>query len=107
MKLLLLCVLISFSFAISAQPNNKIIIGVVDSLESTILNEKRKIWVHVPGTNGLGIYSQKKYPVVYLLDGDGHFSSVVGMMQQLTTVNGNALFPEMIVVGIPNTDRTR
>jgi predicted alpha/beta superfamily hydrolase len=41
------------------------------------------------------------------LDGDAHFYSVVGMIQQLSTVNGNMISPEMIVVGIPNTDRTR
>jgi predicted alpha/beta superfamily hydrolase len=41
------------------------------------------------------------------LDGDGHFSSVVGMIQQLSSINGNTMCPKMIVVGIPNTDRTR
>ena len=29
------------------------------------------------------------------------------MTQQLSSVNGNTICPEMIVVGIPNTDRTR
>jgi len=42
-----------------------------------------------------------------LLDGDGHFYSVVGMIEQLSTTNGNTICPEMIVVAIPNTDRTR
>ena len=41
------------------------------------------------------------------LDGDAHFPSVVGIIQQLSQVNGNTVFPEMIVVAIPNTDRTR
>lgn len=48
-----------------------------------------------------------KYPVLYLLDGSGHFYSVTGMIKQLSTTNGNTVSPEMIVVGIPNTDRTR
>jgi predicted alpha/beta superfamily hydrolase len=90
-----------------AQSDNKIIIGKIDSLQSNILNEKRKIWVYVPGDGAIDIYAKKRYPVVYLLDGDGHFSSVVGMIQQLSTVNGNMICPEMIVVAIPNTDRTR
>jgi predicted alpha/beta superfamily hydrolase len=90
-----------------AQTDNRIIIGKIDSIQSTILNEKRKIWVYVPGGGALDIYSKQRYPVVYLLDGDGHFSSVVGMIQQLSTVNGNMICPEMIVVGITNTDRTR
>ena len=42
-----------------------------------------------------------------MLDGDAHFSSVVGMIQQLSPVNGNTICPKMIVVGIPNTNRTR
>jgi predicted alpha/beta superfamily hydrolase len=90
-----------------AQTDNKIIIGKIDSIQSNILNENRKIWVYVPGEGALDIYAKKRYPVVYLLDGDGHFSSVVGMIQQLSTVNGNMICPEMIVVAIPNTDRTR
>jgi predicted alpha/beta superfamily hydrolase len=31
----------------------------------------------------------------------------VGMIEQLSTINGNTVCPKMIVVGIPNTDRTR
>jgi predicted alpha/beta superfamily hydrolase len=90
-----------------AQTDNKITIGKIDSIQSNILNEKRKIWVYVPGDGAIDIYAKKRYPVVYLLDGDGHFSSVVGMIQQLSTVNGNMICPEMIVIAIPNTDRTR
>ncbi len=44
--------------------------------------------------------TQKKYPVVYLLDGDWHFVSVVGMLQQLSYINGNTICPEMIVVDL-------
>jgi predicted alpha/beta superfamily hydrolase len=48
-----------------------------------------------------------RYPVVYLLDGDAHFQSVVGMIQQLSEANGNMNCPGMIVVALPNTDHTR
>ncbi len=90
-----------------AQADNKIVIGKVDSVYSTILKEQRKIWVYVPNMNtGMQTTSQR-FPVLYLLDGDAHFNSVVGMIQQLSQVNGNTIFPEMIVVAIPNTDRTR
>ncbi|MGM5471233.1 alpha/beta hydrolase-fold protein [Flavobacteriaceae bacterium LMO-SS05] len=82
----------------------KIIIGTEDSLLSTILNEQRKVWVYVPDSPP---NSDTTYPVVYLLDGDGHFPSVVGLIQQLSTINGNTVVPKMIVVGIPNTDRLR
>jgi uncharacterized protein len=93
---------ILFSFLATAQTGNTIVFGKIDSIESTILGEQRKVWVYVPegaATN--------RYPVVYLLDGEGHFSSVVGMIHQLSSVNGNMICPKMIVVGIPNTDRFR
>jgi predicted alpha/beta superfamily hydrolase len=88
-----------------AKESNAIKIGVTDSLFSKELNEQRKLWVYVPDNYKKG--SQTLYPVVYLLDGDGHFYSVAGMIHQLSMVNGNTICPEMIVVGIPNTDRTR
>jgi len=88
-----------------AQEEGKIVIGKVDSIYSTILNEQRKVWVYMP--NGLKDKSTQRYPVVYLMDGTAHFYSVVGMIQQFSQVNGNTICPEMIVVGIDNTDRTR
>ncbi|ULQ50881.1 alpha/beta hydrolase-fold protein [Flavihumibacter fluvii] len=91
----------------SAQSGNSIVIGKIDSVSSKILKEQRKIWVYVPDGGPVGQYAAQRYPVLYLLDGDAHFFSVVGMVQQLSTVNGNMICPEMIVVGIPNTDRTR
>ena len=104
MKYFPILFLLLLTLPAAAQNNNTVVIGTIDSLQSKILNEQRKVWVHVPGgaTN-----STKKYPVVYLLDGDAHFYSVVGLIHQLSSVNGNTICPEMIVVGIPNTDRTR
>lgn len=108
MKQLLLSLLFFALFCnIQAQEDKKITIGRIDSVQSIILGEQRQVWVYVPDEGAGEIFSKQKYPVVYLLDGDGHFSSVVGMIQQLSSVNGNMLCPKMIVVGIPNTDRTR
>jgi predicted alpha/beta superfamily hydrolase len=87
--------------------NNKVVIGTVDSIYSKILNENRRIWVYVPAMTNPGPFGIQHYPVVYLLDGEAHFFSVVGMIQQLSHVNGNTNCPEMIVVGIQNTDRMR
>ncbi len=106
-KALILILLVAGYFRVSAQSENKVVIGKIDSIHSKILGEQRKIWVYVPNDGPEGIYSKQHYPVVYLLDGDAHFYSVVGMIQQLSQVNGNSICPEMIVVGIPNTDRTR
>lgn len=107
MKSLLLFI---FAFVLTTgftqSTSNSIVIGTIDSIYSKVLNERRKIWVYVPNTNNNVVFSQQHYPVVYLLDGDAHFNSVMGMIQQLSEVNGNTLCPEMIIVGIPNTDRT-
>ena len=108
MKLKLL--FISFLFLSSARSqntDNKIVIGKIDSLYSKVIGEERKIWVYVPDGGNNAIFSQQHYLVVYLMDGDAHFYSVMGMIQQLSEVNGNTVCPEMIVVGIPNTDRSR
>lgn len=90
-----------------ANNDTKIVLGTIDSVNSGILHETRKVWVYVPDSYKNNPTTSQRYPVVYLLDGDAHFYSVVGMIQQLSTVNGNSICPEMIVVGIPNTDRTR
>lgn len=97
-------ILSTFGFA---QNKTKVEIGTIDSIFSKVLNEERKIWVHLPRSAQNTGFAKQKYPVVYLLDGDAHFSSVVGMIEQLSEINGNTICPEMIVVGIANTNRSR
>lgn len=87
--------------------NNAIVIGRVDSITSAVLREQRALWVYVPASARDSTYLPQRYPVVYLLDGDDHFAAVTSMIQQLSSFNGNTVCPEMIVVGIPNTDRMR
>lgn len=94
--------IMALSFFANAQ-TNKIEIGTIHTISSKILNEKRAIWIYKPDNFDL----TKKYPVIYLLDGDWHFVSVVGMLQQLSYINGNTICPEMIIVGIPIKDRFR
>jgi uncharacterized protein len=101
--------LLLLAFAVSAghsqTSSNKVVIGTVDSIYSSALKENRRVWVHVPNTNANSLYSHKiAYPVVYLLDGPAHFAYVTGMIQQLS---GNNICPDVILVGIPNTNRTR
>jgi predicted alpha/beta superfamily hydrolase len=80
-------------------------IGRRESVDSKILNQVRPYWVYVPPVASRpGI----KLPVVYLLDGDAQFHSVSGLIQILGTgVNGTHVVPDMIVVAIPNIDRTK
>ncbi len=90
------------------QASNAIEIGFVDSIYSGILHQQRKIWVYIPNSFSYSVFrGQQQYPVVYLLDGDAHFHSFTGIMEHLSEQNGNMVCPDMIVVGILNTNRTR
>lgn len=104
---ILLMTLIYCCQNINAQTESEpIILGEKISLESKILNETRNIWVYLP-EGAKDKLSKKKYPVLFLLDGPTHFYSVSGMIKQLSTANDNMIVPEMIIVGIQNTDRLR
>jgi len=104
--IIIYCFLLFANYSI-AQNKSQITIGTIDSISSKVLNEERKIWIHLPRSANFKGFSKQKYPVVYLLDGDAHFNSVVGIIQELSETNGNTICPEMIIVGIPNTNRTR
>lgn len=93
--------------AIPEKPTQQIVIGQIDSVYSDILAESRNIWVHLPESATNSPSNTTKYPVLYILDGPTHFHSVTGMIRQLSASNGNTIVPEMIIVGIPNTDRSR
>ncbi len=83
-------------------------IGKVDSVWSATLKENRPYLVYTPPSYSDTTNTPHRYPVLYLLDGDAHFHSVSGLIQILGTgVNGTFVVPEMIVVAVPNTDRTR
>ncbi|MDH5768851.1 MAG: alpha/beta hydrolase-fold protein, partial [Nitrospirota bacterium] len=82
--------------------NEDIIIGKHKKLYSDILNEERSLLIHSPPGYEK---SQEKYPVLYVLDG-GYiptFSKVTGTVEFLVWEN----IPNMIIVGIKNTDRER
>lgn len=82
---------------------NDISIGKIEKIHSTILKEDRTLWIHVPGEQRAG--DSLKYPVIYLMDGDSHFKSVVGLIDRMS--NGSSISPKAIVVAIPNTNRPR
>ena len=102
MNRLLLLFFLGLSFPGYCQfTDNSIVIGRVDSLYSKILNEQRKFWIHVPNHEN-DLYQNKKYPVVFLLDGDEFFYSTEGTIRFLSR---NGICPEMILVGIISNDR--
>ena len=90
--------LIVVSVAI-AQPRT----GTVTKLtiKSTVLGEDRIILVRTP----VGYETNKvSYPVLYMTDGDAHINHTSSTIQFLTE---NGRIPDLIVVGVVNTDRTR
>lgn len=80
------------------------IIGHTDSLYSDALQEQRKVWIYLP--QSFNIFTNSKYPVLYLLDGDMYFYGLSGIVRQLSSF-GATICPESIIVAIPNTNRNR
>lgn len=71
------------------------------NIKSATLGEERTILVSLPA--GYERH-QRRYPVLYMTDGDAHILHTTGTVAFLAR---NNRMPEMIVVGITNTDRTR
>ena len=86
----------------SGQDHSKITIGGVEKIYSKTLNEERNIWVYNPGEGQSSKGRKDHYPVLFLLDAEDHFYSTVGIIKQMS-----GRWPEMIVVGITNTNRGR
>lgn len=71
------------------------------ALKSEVLGEERAIIVRTPpGYENSG----QRYPVLYLTDGDAHIGHTSATIEYLSRAGR---MPELIVVGITNTDRTR
>jgi predicted alpha/beta superfamily hydrolase len=76
--------------------------GKRDSINSTILKEKRCFQVVLPA--GYKPESGKKYDVIYVLDGDWN-TKLLSEVEQLLGDEGR--IPHSIIIGILNTDRDR
>ena len=87
-----------------AQNKNNIVIGTINTIHSSILNEEREVLIYVPNSGNSVDKVKTRYPVLYLLDGYASFHSVTGVVQHLSSIGR---IPEMIVVAISNTDRVR
>jgi uncharacterized protein len=106
----ILCIFLWLTSAVLsfAQEGKQIVVGTRDTLYSKILGENRTLLVHLPMTEPDAFAPNQKYPVVYVLDGDGGlFYAVVAISEALSGGSGNFMYPKMIVVGVTNTDRTR
>ena len=92
-------VLLMIATAAIAQPPTGTVKRLV--LKSTVLGEERVVLVRTPAgyeTN------QVRYPVLYMTDGDAHMGHTASSIDFLVQ---NGRIPDLIVVGVTNTDRTR
>ncbi len=89
-----LIVLSSSAFAQYGGPTRLVI-------KSKVLGEDRPILVRTPANYDT---NKRTYPVLYMTDGDNHILHTSGTLEFLAR---NGRMSEMIIVGIPNTDRTR
>lgn len=87
-------------FGSIAQEKKQLVMADVVSVNSKILKEDRTAWVYNPANKK----ESKTYPVIYVLDGETHFKTVVTMVEYLSGAN---VLPPMIIVGILNTNRMR
>ncbi len=84
-----------------AQEAEPIPLGEKLSIHSEVLQEKRPVLVYKPSDYD---QSDTHYPVLYLLDGDAHLLHTAGITQFLSQ---NGKMPPVLIIGLPNTDRTR
>jgi uncharacterized protein len=91
------------TFCMQAQENSPFTTGFEETISSKILGQQRKVWIHIPNSNGGNkIKDRGNYPVIYLLDGSENFNTVVSITEHMAESN---LCPPMIVVGILHPNR--
>lgn len=92
--------LLWFAFG-AVHAGEPITIGETVTISSKILGEERTILVSTPPAYD---QSSQRYPVLYMTDGGGHLTHTRGTVDFLARIG---LMPQVIVVGVTNTDRTR
>ena len=87
------------AFAASGTP---LVIGQAYRVHSSVLDEDRDYRVALPASYGWA--QDRRYPVLYVLDGQTHFIHSVGAVDYLAK---QGEIPEMIVVALDSTNRVR
>ena len=75
---------------------------LTETLHSAVLNENRTITIQLPKSYASA--PDKKYPVIYRLDGKGNIPLITAVLERLQEASAA---PEVIIVAIENTDRQR
>ena len=100
--LLTLCATLAFAApALAEWQDEAISIGVRTSIESEILGETRPLEIRLPEHYDEEL--DRSYPLLVVLDGGSLFQYMVSIFDMIAPNH----LPEMIVVGIPNTNRGR
>lgn len=105
----LLCAILftlSALFTLNIHAQQPIEIGKSYTLKSSVLNEDRSIQIYLPPGYNDTKYPNQQYPVIYLLDGETNFNYLTAYIDKLSKYPYPAI-PEMIIVGIVNTNRNR
>ena len=74
----------------------------IEKLQSKVLNEQREVVVQLPKSYAEN--PEKKFPVIYRLDGAVNLPLMNAVLESLQSENAA---PEVIIVAIENTDRFR
>ncbi len=101
MRTLAATILVLCLVAVTAAAAEPITIGEKVTIQSKILGEERTILISTPANYAR---STERYPVLYMTDGDAHLTHTRGTVDFLSR---NGLMPDLIIVGVVNTDRTR
>jgi uncharacterized protein len=94
-------VLLGLCFS-SVRAGEPIVIGEANRIHSVVLKEDRNYRVYLPKSYKWA--KDRRYPVLYLLDGQTHFAHTAGSVGYLAAQGD---IPEMIVVAIDSTVRVR
>lgn len=93
--------LIVFCFNI-AFGQDKVVIGQRHLIHSDILKEDRTYQVYLPESYSWAL--DRSYPVLYVLDGESHFTHTTGSVSYLSA---QGEIPELIIIAITSTVRIR
>ena len=98
--------LLLFSLVLALGPSvtradTPITVGERIDLPSKVMGEERRLYVSLPASYAR---TKQSYPVLYMTDGEAQFLHTLATTAFLAR---NGVMPEVIVVAVGNTDRTR
>ncbi|MCH5597211.1 alpha/beta hydrolase [Niabella ginsengisoli] len=101
-------ILLFFSLVVNilCVAQDSVVSGVTHPIYSTILKEERTYTISLPQSYYNKKYTPVNYPVFYVLDGEMSFDYMNSIVKFLSK-GVYAHIPEMIIVAVHNTNRTR